>query len=95
MEEIGFGHSFGTVKSRGVMLEGRRERELRARALRFKTNFEPRPGRLGVFFKRSRRGHASAAFQTRDHGLRGLHTLRHLLLREAGAGAGFDHRGGK
>ena len=67
----------------------------RPRRFRLKTDFEPRPGRLGVFFKSSRRGHASPAFQTRDDGLRGLHTLRYLLLREACAGAGFDQRGGK
>jgi hypothetical protein len=68
---------------------------LRSRPFRLKADFEPCPSRFGVLFKGPRRGLASAAFQTRDDGLRGLHTMRHLLLREACAGAGFDQRGGK
>lgn len=68
---------------------------LRPRPFRLKTDLEPRPCSLGVLLKCPGRGHASAAFQTRDDGLRGLHTLRYLLLGKSCAGAGFDQRGGK
>ena len=95
MERIGFGHSFGTVKKQRSNLEGTRTRELRPRAFRLETDLQPRSGGLGILLKSSRRGHAPAAFQTRDDGLGGLHALCDLFLREACAGAGFDQRGGK
>ena len=68
---------------------------MRPGPFRLKADFEPRAGCLGVLFKCPSRRHAPAAFESRDHGLRGIHTLRHLLLRQARAGAGFDPRGGK
>jgi len=64
-------------------------------AFRFETDFEPGASCLGVFFKGPRRRHTPAAFQTGDLGLRGLPTLRHLLLREACSGTGFDQGSGE
>ena len=37
-------------------------RSLQPRPFGLETDFQPRPGRLGVFFKGPGRGHASAAF---------------------------------
>ncbi len=62
---------------------------------RLKTDFEARADWLGVFFKSPRRRSTAAGFQAWDYGLCGLHALRHLLLREACAGAGFDQSAGK
>src|SRR5262249_5503865 len=57
---------------------------------RLKADLQPCARRLGVFLECARRWHAAAAFQTRNNGLRGLHTLCHLLLRQASSGTGFD-----
>jgi hypothetical protein len=72
-----------------------RTADLRPRSFLLKADFEPSAGCPGVLFKGSRPRHTSAVFQSSDYGLCGIYSLRHLLLPQARAGPGFDHRGGK
>jgi hypothetical protein len=72
-----------------------RAADLRPGSFLLKADFEPSAGCSGVLFRGLRRRHTSAAFQSSDYGLRGIHTLRHLLLRQARAGSGFNQRRGK
>jgi hypothetical protein len=67
---------------------------LRRRLFGLEAYFKPCSGRFGVFLQRARREHVAPAFQARDNGLRCLHALRDLLLREAGLGASLDQGGG-